>query len=244
MMWPVVPLCEAQLQDVNPKDILEHGLFRRCNTYKGGGGYDKFPAIYNQRTGANRTDLHDQFVVQLKGCPLKCPYCYVTQDGIHGDCVKVATDRLVQSYRDSGCSVFHLMGGAPALYINQWPELIEKLDGEVFHSDLLCVESEYDRGVLRELAKAKNTLYAISIKGSSPEEFKKNTGVDFPAQLFERNLRALFEEGVPCYFTFTGMNEESVAFFKWAYPGYPYEDAFAIQLVHYKALDYKSEQEG
>lgn len=237
-MWPVVPLCDAQLQDVNPNDILESGLFRKCNTYRGGGGYDKFPEIYNRRMGQNRSDLNNQFVVQLQGCPLKCPYCYVTQDGINGPATKVTTESMVRSYRDSGCSVFHLMGGAPALYLNQWPELLEQLGDEVFHSDLLCVEGEYDRGALRELAQHKNSLYAVSIKGSRPEEFKKNTGMEFPAQLFERNLRALHEEGVPYYFTFTGMSQESVSFFEWSYPGYDYRDSFAIQLVHYKALDY------
>lgn len=34
--WPVMPLCKAQLQDINPDDVLNGGLYRRCNTYKGG----------------------------------------------------------------------------------------------------------------------------------------------------------------------------------------------------------------
>ena len=49
--FDVVPLCEAQLMDVNPLDILNNGLYRKCNTYKGGGGYDKFPEIYNAKIG-------------------------------------------------------------------------------------------------------------------------------------------------------------------------------------------------
>lgn len=43
MKWPVVPLSEGQLKDVNPADILEEGLYRKCDTYRGGGGYDQFP---------------------------------------------------------------------------------------------------------------------------------------------------------------------------------------------------------
>jgi hypothetical protein len=31
--WPVVPLSEKQLKDVNPEDILENGLYRKCNIY-------------------------------------------------------------------------------------------------------------------------------------------------------------------------------------------------------------------
>ena len=30
MKWPVVKLCEAQLQDVNKSDILNDGLYRKC----------------------------------------------------------------------------------------------------------------------------------------------------------------------------------------------------------------------
>ena len=29
-------------------------------------------------------DWRYQFVVQLRGCVLNCPYCYVTQDGVWG----------------------------------------------------------------------------------------------------------------------------------------------------------------
>ncbi len=36
--WSVVPLCKNQLKDVDPKDILENGLYRLCDTYKSGGG--------------------------------------------------------------------------------------------------------------------------------------------------------------------------------------------------------------
>lgn len=244
MLWDIVPLCEAQLQDVNPNDILEGGLYRKCNTYKGGGGYDKFPEIYNRRYGQKREDLNNQFVVQLQGCPLRCPYCYVTPEGIFGESVKVDTSNLMKSYRDSGCSVLHLMGGAPALHIKGWPDLLSRLEeDEVFHSDLLCLEGDYDAQLLKDIASYPNSLYAVSIKGSTPEEFKANTGVELNTKMFERNLSLLFETGVPCYFTFTGMSKESVARFKKEHSSYSFEDSFAIQLVHYNALDYKKESE-
>ena len=79
--WPVVPLCEKQLRDIRQKDILEDGLYRLCDIYRGGGGYDQFINIYNKRFGTSLTDGR-QFVVQLYGCPLRCPYCYVTEDGV------------------------------------------------------------------------------------------------------------------------------------------------------------------
>lgn len=236
--FDVVPLCEAQLMDVNPLDILNNGLYRKCNTYKGGGGYDKFPEIYNARFGTSRTDLNNQFVVQVQGCPLACPYCYVTKSGIHGNAVKVTSEQLVKDYKDSGCSVFHLMGGAPALHIKKWPDLLSHLGGEVFHSDFLCLEGEYDTSVLSELAQYKNSLYSISIKGGTPEEFEKNTATKFNEELFSANLDKLFDAGLSCYFTFTGMTSQSIEEFKRKYPMYPYNDSFAISLVHYNALDY------
>ena len=90
MNWPIVPLCKKQLLDINLNDILENGLYRLCNTYKGGGGYDKFPVIYEKRYGINPGG--NQFVVQLYGCPLKCSYCYVTINGIWGDPIYVTTE--------------------------------------------------------------------------------------------------------------------------------------------------------
>ena len=81
--WPVVPVCKAQRKDVRPEDILHGGLFRLCDTYRGGGGYDQFNAIYEKCFGKKVNPT--QFVVQLKGCPLNCDYCYVTNEGVSGD---------------------------------------------------------------------------------------------------------------------------------------------------------------
>lgn len=46
MKWKVVPICDKQMKDVNPSDVLNDGLYRKCDVYKGGGGYDMFPSIY------------------------------------------------------------------------------------------------------------------------------------------------------------------------------------------------------
>lgn len=214
MIFDVMKLCSAQLLDIHSDDVLEGGLYRKCNTYRGGGGYDQFPAIYQRRFGATPS-LNDQFVVQLKGCPLRCPYCYVTEEGVsRGESVKVSSAELVAAFTRSGCSVFHLMGGAPALHLRKWPDLLANLNGEVFHSDFLLVEEEYDTGLLREIAQYKNSLYAISIKGSSKTEFKSNTGVELDESLLQRNMETLVKSGINTYFTFTGMPQVSIETFK------------------------------
>lgn len=243
--WAVMPLCEAQLQDVNPADILESGLYRRCNTYKGGGGYDQFPAIYKRRFG-KASKLNDQFVVQLRGCPLHCPYCYVTSKGIWGEPTYVGTSELVRAFEASKCGVFHLMGGAPALYMAQWEGLLEQLNGAVFHSDLLLFEQVYGniRREIQRLAGYPHTLYAVSIKGANEKEYLANTGTKVDMDYLWYNLDLLVEIGLNFYFTFTGMSQSSIEQFKaqvmsrYKDPSL-LDDAFAIELVHYKALDYK-----
>lgn len=246
MVWDVMPLCEAQLTDVNPSDILCNGLYRKCNTYKGGGGYDKFPEIYQKRYG-KRDNLNNQFVVQLRGCPLNCPYCYVTREGVWtGDSQRVTTEQMVKDYFESGCSVFHLMGGAPALYIDHWVDIIRELKGSVFHSDIMLIEGSYKSDTIKTLANCENTLYAVSIKGGTPEEFYKNTRTIFHKDLFYQNLDLIVSLGLPFYFTFTGMSQDSIDIFKEEvlkrYGNESiFDDSFAIDLVHYNALDYVKE---
>ena len=239
-VWPVQPICPAQKLDVRPEDLLDGGLYRRCNTYRSGGGYDQFPGIYRKRTGTIEL-LSEQFVVQLRGCPLQCPYCYVTPAGIHGrDTQYITTRELVAAFDRSRCNVFHLMGGAPALYMQQWPDLMWALQETVFHSDLLLMEFPYDLGLLREIASFPDSLYAVSIKGGSPAEFKQNTGVDLDEKLLRDNMEKLQISGMPVYYTFTGMSSESITAFKSHYGALAdFSDSFAIDLVHYKALDYK-----
>lgn len=239
--WQVMHLCDKQLRDINPTDILNNGLYRKCNTYKGGGGYDKFPAIYENRTN-QKGNYNEQFVVQLKGCPLRCPYCYVTLDGVHnGEFSLISTDQLVKDFKDSKLPVFHLMGGAPALYIDYWHEILDQLNvDDAFHSDLLLLEGKYSRDIIEKLATYKNSLYAVSIKGSNNTEFKTNTGVDFNEKMFFNNLDIIVEYNLPIYLTFTGMSNESIDVFKKVvvqrYGESILKDSFAIQLVKYEAL--------
>lgn len=242
--WPIVPLCPAQLQDVNSQDILNDGLYRKCNTYKGGGGYDKFPLIFKNRFGF-ASKLNEQFVVQVAGCPLNCPYCYVTEAGVHGKSQKVSTATVVDSFRQSGCSVFHLMGGAPAIYLNHWPELLSALNGTVFHSDFVLFEGLYSRKVLEAITAYPNALFAVSIKGADAKEYLTNTATKINMDQLWKNLDAIVDSGLAFYFTFTGMPQDSINKFqnsvlKRYHNDALLNDAFAIELVHYKALDYRS----
>lgn len=222
--WPVVPICEKQRRDVNPEDLLCGGLYRKCDVYKGGGGYDQFPKIHKRRFGYELDPV--QFVVQLRGCPMECSYCYVTEDGVWGTPEMIATKELVEDFIKSGCQVFHLMGGAPALYLENWKELAGWLCCQsavpaVFHSDFLLVEGPYQRKWLEDLPG----LHVVSVK-------------DFPVneKLFWKNLDLLVETGVYFYITFTGnpVKRDSI---RARYGDWILEDSFCIDVKPYKALE-------
>lgn len=219
--WPVVPICEAQRKDVRPEDLLADGLFRKCDTYRGGGGYDQFNKIYKKRYGAYINPV--QFVVQLKGCPLKCPYCYVTKAGINNEHVLLTTKELLKAYDDTGLDVFHLMGGAPAIYLEFWKQLANKV--KVFHSDFLLVEHEYSRSSLENLPG----LYAVSIKESYIYRSKQ-------IDLLFKNLDLLVESDVNWYFTFTGPCEDAKNSIINRYGREVLRDSFDIDIIKYKAL--------
>lgn len=236
--WPVVPLCEKQLRDIKESDILNGGLYRKCNTYHSGGGYDKLPGILESK-GMFTSDK--QFVVQLAGCPFRCPYCYVTPDGITGEHKDISTTQLVQAFIDSKQDIFHLMGGAPALYIDHWGELIRLLEKEgckVFHSDLLLVENEYTDNIMQSI-KSDIGIHAVSIKGFNQDSYEVNTGKRVDIDLMKYNIRQLQQNGINHYFTFTGLGKaETREAIKWLeIPPEQLEDSFIIELKHYKALD-------
>lgn len=239
--WKVEKICDKQLRDVNPNDLVEDGLYRLCDVYKSGGGYDKLPNIIASRFNYNIDDYRKQFVVQLKGCVMKCPYCYVTPDGINATPVLKTTDELVESFIKTGVNVFHLMGGSPAIYIKDWNilinKLLEKKPQTIFHSDLLLQECNYTKEVIESISKP-NSVYAISIKGANKDEYLKNTGVPLKEDMLINNLDVIKNSSLNYYFTFTGMTEDGVKEFcdNYNITSKMLKDSFIIKLIDYDAL--------
>lgn len=244
--FPVVPLSKGQLLDVRLEDVVEEGLYRTCNTYRGGGGYDQFPHLArNYGLGDNH---NKQFIVQLKGCTLDCPYCYVTRQGVWGRPVNKSSFDLVESFLKTDASVFHLMGGAPALYLDRWGLVLDALDRStktdwVFTSDFLLNEKpKYSNSCLRSICHPR-ALYAVDVKGMTDDEYLQNTR-KFPNWLrFWDNLEALELCKVPYYITFTSVTKENQECF-WDEFGIRFpesitkrsNDSFSIELIEYKAL--------
>lgn len=235
--WKVCPIQGRQLLDVREIDLF--GDFRLCNTYRGGGGYDKFPEIFKNRTGSS-LEVGKQFVVQLYGCPLDCYYCYVTKDGVLGEYVEYTTDQLIGWFYMSTLDVFHLMGGAPGLYLESWGDIVRDLPKDkVFHSDLLLIEKEYKSEWFKDLT-GDNVLLAVNVKGTTDKDFEKNTGKKINYKLFWKNLDTVVNSGVNFYITYTNPDSEGLFSFtntiERDYGKKVTKDSYTIDLIEYDAL--------
>jgi len=235
MNWKVVPLSAGQLLDVRPEDVLGGGSFRKCSTYRGGGGYDQFPEYCERMLGMRHSE---QFIVQLFGCNLDCPYCYVTRAGVWGSWLEYTSEQLVEAFQRSEQQTFHLMGGAPALQIDHWYKIIQRLPlGTTFHSDLMLTERYYDPETLKRINQP-NCLYVIGIKGLNHAEFRKNTRKPFFRKRFQTNLDRVMKEELLVYFTFTNVDKDQAEEFMQQFPDH---DSFHIDLIDYAAMPHVDE---
>jgi len=228
--WPVVPLCAAQRRDVKEEDVLNGGLFRKCDI-SDPCNFDTFSQPATKFLGYTPNPV--QFVVQLKGCPLDCPYCYVTREGIDGDDAAVTTWSMIEAYRDSGCEVFHLMGGAPATYLVGWRSLANNV--AVFHSDFLLMENFYDIDHLRGLPG----VFAVSLK----DEYLYTA---HQKQMMLFNIRTIVWSGINFYVTITGQDSPLSEAILRAVPPSIANDVQRVEIREYKATkeqEYGNNQE-
>ena len=242
-LWKVVPISDNQLLDVNADDLIKNGHFRLCRTYKGGGGYDQFPYIAVKHGLVSSPDQANlQFIVQLYGCNLDCPFCYVTRAGVWGNYTTYSSEQLIDEYNNAKQShyvnIFHLMGGAPALQLKHWHEILDLLDNDIFHSDLMLSESRYQSHVLKQLNKY-NILLAVNIKGTNKEQWESNTRKQYNERLIEHNLQQItnYLDTNKWYITFTNVPEIDRNQFLEKYKLNNYTN-FNIDLIDYNAVEF------
>lgn len=243
-LWKIVPISKNQLLDVNDSDLIENGHFRLCQTYKGGGGYDQFPYIAVQHGLVESPELANrQFIAQLYACNLDCPFCYVTRSGVWGEYVIYNTEQLIQEWINAkithNVNVFHLMGGAPALQLKYWYEIIELLENnDIFHSDLMLSESYYQTNTIKQLNKP-NVLLAVNIKGTNKEQWEQNTRKPYNERLLEYNLNQILDnlDSNRWYITFTNIPKINSEQFIEKYKLYN-QINFSIDLIDYNAVDF------
>jgi pyruvate-formate lyase-activating enzyme len=245
LRFKVCPIQGRQLLDVRKSDIF--GDFRICDTYRGGGGYDKLPAITEKRGLSSVGNTAKQFVVQLYGCHLRCPYCYVTRDGILGKYIEYTTGEIIykfmEAYELHNIGVFHLMGGAPALYIDRWYSIRQQLPSQfVFTSDLLLTEGVYNKGNITALKHlgSNNSIFAVNIKGVTSKDYEFNTGRKIDWKLFWDNFDKVVDSGINFYLTFTNPALSYLDQFKdkiiKRYSESTLDDSFVIDLKQYEAV--------
>jgi uncharacterized Fe-S cluster-containing radical SAM superfamily protein len=248
--FKVCPVQGRQLLDVRKSDLF--GDFRICDTYRGGGGYDQLPAIIERRDILSVEDgmfsnTAKQFVVQLYGCHLRCPYCYVTKDGIFGNYIEYSAEDIVQEFMRAreahNVGVFHLMGGAPGLCIDEWYSIVLQLPSDVvFTSDILLTEKPYDLAKLKALRilGGKRSIYAVNIKGITDKNYKDNTGREPDWAVFWINLEKIMNSYINFYLTFTNPDLYYMEYFttklKRLFGDNIMNDSFIIEIKQYEAI--------
>jgi len=181
---------------------------------------DKVPYRIAETFGGTWQDYNNHFIVQVAGCPLKCPYCYV--DNLKAD-LCMSADELVEKFKvfkekveerfGIKVNVFHFMGGAPAIYCEFWTELRESLDkqglGEVIlFSDVILVENYFTKKRPWEFLNLHHFILTGCLKGTNRKNFLKNTGKN----LFEQSLKELnsYTSAKNFYLTLIGFDETSL----------------------------------
>lgn len=158
---------------------------------------DTVPRTIAKRYGTNplyKNPLYwnRHFIVQVAGCPLQCPYCYLDNltEGEH-----IAIETMVDWYitfraRAKDLNVFHLMGGCPGAYAPLWPDIRRELDERgledtVLLSDVILLEDLiYDVSPWKFIPE--RSIIVLSIKGTSFFNYYANTGTNlFPESMTE-----------------------------------------------------------
>jgi uncharacterized Fe-S cluster-containing radical SAM superfamily protein len=155
---------------------------------------DKSPFRMANLFGGNWQDYNNHFIVQVSGCPLSCPYCYV--DNLKPDrfyTSKELVNKFIHFKKQfNNINVFHLMGGAPGVFCSVWPDLRSELDlsgstDVILFSDVIFVEEFFFNKKPWDFLNIKNFLLTGCLKGTNRKNFFDNTKHD----LFENALNEL-----------------------------------------------------
>jgi uncharacterized Fe-S cluster-containing radical SAM superfamily protein len=224
---PISKLGKYQIKDIeNSTGIVYHnGIARICTVIKDSGSPDNrnddSPYRMAKLFGGSWQDYNHHFIIQVAGCPLRCWYCYV--DNLKKDLI-MSADEMVKmfiNFRKEAkkkfnidLNVFHLMGGAPALYYWFWPILREALDNRglnnvILFSDIILVENYFYSHITPwNYMEIPNFIVTGCLKGTNRSNFLQNTGFD----LFDQAVKELkhYIRFKNFYLTLIGYDEEDL----------------------------------
>ena len=254
-MWvPISRIGELQRKDIENDralgGIVCYDNFARVCTVHTGSHRDigdSSPFRMAEMFGGEWQDYNHHFVIQLSGCLLDCPYCYV--DNLEKD-TSFSAISMVELYKairrealtNFGVSikVLHVMGGAPAVYCEFWPELREELDSQgydnvVIFSNVILVEAI--AGVEPWLhMNLPRFIVEGCLKGTNRENFKQNTNRD----LFVLAKLSLKEYLPLENFYLTLLNHDE-ADLPWVYSQIDPSRVDILKVVEYEATKAKRE---
>lgn len=134
------------------------------------------------------------FVVQVAGCSLKCPYCYV--DNLNPDKIVTAKELVSLFFEFSeivpDLNVFHLCGGMPARYPKFWEELRDELNNTGLREVVLLTDTVFVEHTIYNVfpwCYIELPYFALvgCLKGTTRQNFFVNTGQN----LFDEALKEL-----------------------------------------------------
>ena len=130
--------------------------------------------------------LSNHFIIQVAGCELDCPVCYV--DNKNWDTTFNAQD-LVDEFTKfkrvvPSLNVFHLMGGNPGRFASGWSILREELNSRTYKNiilltNVLFIENELYANIPWTKLELDNFVIAGCLKGTNKQNFIDNTGKDY-----------------------------------------------------------------
>ncbi len=227
MKVPIAKIGKTQKIDVEKSSgiVFHDNIARICTVVKDKEAHDdrgdKSPYRMAEIFGGDWQDYDNHFIVQVAGCPLNCPYCYV--DNLKAD-LSMNADELVDKFIEFKkkvepkfnikLKVFHFMGGAPAIHCEFWKELRDSLDKKglkdtVLFSDVILVENRFLKNKPWEFLNLHHFILTGCLKGTSKENFIKNTGSD----LFQESLKELdnYLSAKNFYLTLIGFDEKDLS---------------------------------
>jgi len=162
-------------------------------------------AMENKEIDKDINKYRDNFIYQIKGCNIHCPWCYVDEvnkNGLPGDsscflsipeCVDNFEEEREKRKVNGGYELNRMRpsGGEATIVIEQWLELLQELerrnlDKEIYvqtDSNLttghfiedLENKGEIEKNLLYKVAEYKNLGMLASFKGTDEKNFMDNT---------------------------------------------------------------------
>jgi len=146
-------------------------------------------------------DFNNILISQIKGCNLRCPWCYVddsNKNSIQGGgaeyfSVPEILDVFEKERKKQPLYMIRPSGGEPTLAIEQWPEFLRELrkrglEKEVYMQgdtnlttghfiEYLEDKGEIEPNLLEKVAEFKNQGILCSFKGTDTESFLRASGM-------------------------------------------------------------------